>query len=414
MLKKFLKPLRIITVVYIIGVISVAADIAQLTDFNLLDFLKTHSPQSYYYLIAGSLLLYFILVIIEFANARDIRYSNIFQHIEKHYPGGSFIDQKIDEEKETIRKSRFFGEFDTAQTSSILATRIIEGELSGGSDAVKCQALAWCSRFLSSNDLETAEKYLNIAKTFGSCQGIRIAEAFISSYKGDKLTALGILANLNIPLSRSASLMIVNNIEGSKEAMNWFKTVGYTVEDLESDGKYILLTIYLQLEQWEDALLCVNTLTDDDLLFTPILQYLVAITHLMSAVPIELRTFVINQVPFQAANFPLADSTEAIEARRKAYNCFIIATEVAHQFKCSNAAKICDEYALWLELRDPSRSEQGKELLAQKLRNPESALYLVRLGLKFGIKLDLEKLRKKLIDKLSFTEESHKMLPLPA
>lgn len=66
MSKYFLKPLKTLVVVYLIAALGIAADIAQLTSFNLLDYLKNHLPQSAYFVIAGTLLLYLVLVIIEF------------------------------------------------------------------------------------------------------------------------------------------------------------------------------------------------------------------------------------------------------------------------------------------------------------------------------------------------------------
>ena len=49
------------------------------------------------------------------------------------------IDQKIEDEIDVLRKSRFFVEFATARSSLTLGKRIVEGELSGGTDAVKCR-----------------------------------------------------------------------------------------------------------------------------------------------------------------------------------------------------------------------------------------------------------------------------------
>lgn len=66
MYKNFLKPIWKIIVVYAIGGLGIASDVAQLTSFNILDFLKSHLPQSFYFLLIGTLLLYLVLVIIEF------------------------------------------------------------------------------------------------------------------------------------------------------------------------------------------------------------------------------------------------------------------------------------------------------------------------------------------------------------
>ena len=75
------------------------------------------------------------------------------------------VDQKIKEEIDKLRKSRFFTEFDGVRISSTLAKRLVEGDLSGGTNAVRREALGWCIRFLSrSEELAKAEEYLNVAK----------------------------------------------------------------------------------------------------------------------------------------------------------------------------------------------------------------------------------------------------------
>lgn len=49
-----------------------------------------------------------------------------------------------------------------------------------------------------------------------------------------------------------------------------------------------------------------------------------------------------------------------------------------------------DEYALWLELRDPTQKEGGKNRLEGKLRDLSTALGFVHFALRFDIVLDLD------------------------
>lgn len=65
MYKYFLKPMWKIMCLYILGGLSIAADLAQLTNFNLMDFIKNYAPLSYYLLIFGTVVLYFALVVYE-------------------------------------------------------------------------------------------------------------------------------------------------------------------------------------------------------------------------------------------------------------------------------------------------------------------------------------------------------------
>ena len=301
------------------------------------------------------------------------------------------VDQKIKEETDIIRKSRFFAEFDRTRFSLALARKLEEGELSVGSDSVRSESLAWCVRLLCTEKLDKAEKYLKLAKELGTCPEIDIADAFISSQRGDMQIALNILASIDSPLSRSAALIIIGHHDGLQAAIDWLKAADINASGLDPDGRNFLLEYQLALADWEAAQKSLDVLTDDDLRDAPILHHRAAIAHLLKAVPDEFRSLVLNQPPFQAIDFPLASDSDALRARRIAHRHFVDATNVVRQLNLPRAASIADEYALWLELMDPdeSESDKGRERLKSKFNDLKNSLNLVRLGLQFGIKLDL-------------------------
>ena len=320
------------------------------------------------------------------ANIKNVQ-QDVFSH--PNFPT-VLVDQKIEDEVNILRKSRFFVEFDGVGRSLALARKLVEGKLTGGSNAVKGRALAWCARLLSRTDeLDKAEQYLEFAKSFGACPEIEIADAFISSQKDDKSTALKALADIDSPPSRSAALMVVAHHEGKKGAVDWLETTGIEAVDLDPDGKYFLLISWLELSRWDTARDTLDTLGDQDLEEAPVLHHMKAIIHLLSAVPTEFRAVVLNQLPFEAANFPLASDVPSINSRRTAQQHFTDAAKVAQQLNCLNTATIDDEYALWLELRDPEHSDRGRQRLETKFRDLKSALRFVPLGLQFKIDLDL-------------------------
>lgn len=328
--------------------------------------------------------------------ARDITNSVLIQLIEQDHSARPIVDERIKDELEIIRKSRFFNEFDAINSSLILAKSVKEGELSSGSNTIKSHALAWCARILASKELAKAEEYLDQAKTLATCPEIDIANAFIYSQKGEKNTALNILARVDLPLSRSAALIIVNNHDNSQEAVEWFKATGLDIIDLDSDGKYYLMTLNLESSNWETVQSLLETITIDDQNNTPALHHVMAISNLISAVPEELRTIVLKQLPFQASGFPLASNAPAMVARRKACQHFKAAIEAAQNLNLPIASKIDEAYALWLELKDPQESEQGKAKLEAKLRDPKSALHIIPLALQFNINLDLDAVEREI------------------
>ena len=308
----------------------------------------------------------------------------------------NIVEQRIRDEIDILRKSRFFEEFDTTGYSSTLARKLTKGELSGGTDGLRCKAVAWCVRFLIDGDLRKAELYYLQAKELGTCDELDIADAFISSRKGEKAAALHTLAGIGSPISRTASLMVVAHHEGPRDAVKWLKKAGVDAASLDSDGKAFLLGCYHKLADWDTAHEFLDALTDDDMRRAPVLHRIVAMTHLLFAVPDEFRSGILYFPPFDVLSFPLASDSLAINARRVARDCFLKAAEVSQQLNCPLVARLNDEYAVWLELVDPDDFTRGRQRLETKLRNAENALSLVRLGFQFEIELDVEAIEREI------------------
>ena len=309
------------------------------------------------------------------------------------------VDQKIEEEVDKLRKSRFFIGSDTPPSSLRLAQKLAEGEFSSGSSSVRSRALAWCVRMMLSDEklLQQAEDYLSRAKNLEIRTETEIAEAFVHSHKDGKTKALSILADIDLPVSKSAALMIVTKHEGEQGAMDWLKSACIDAAALDSEGKYFLLANQLKLAHWDLAQNCLDSLSDEDLRKEePALFYMIAMAYLSKAVPDNLRARIFSHPPFDAAEFSLGSDKSAMKCRNKAHEYFTKAAEIAQRLNCHDAAKICEEYALWLELRDPERRDNARQLLQEKLRSPESALHLVQLGIQFGINLNFQSIEREI------------------
>ncbi len=298
------------------------------------------------------------------------------------------VDNSIKTEIEKLRKSRFLIGFDENDYALRTARKLSEGDLFGGTDSVKAWALMWCARILLIEEsLAKAEEFLEIAKSLGA--DTRIVDALICSRKGDKQAALVALANINSPESLTAALLVVALHDGPKASMEWLSAAGKSPSDLDPEGKYVLLANQLHLGKWEEATETTNALTESDFEDVPTLHYVVAMTYILSTVPEERREVVLNHVPFDAVTFPLASDATAIEARRTARFHFINAAKAVRELDFSGIAPIPDGYALWLELRDPEYFDKGKRRLERRLRDSESALHFVPLGLQYGVGLDV-------------------------
>ena len=306
-----------------------------------------------------------------------------------HYPK-DLINSEIEKRLSIIRRARFILGFSTSEHSIRLAEKIRGGEFEGGSDDVKSRALAWCARFLAIGDnSEKSDEYIRLAHRLGNGPEITVAEAFRVSANGKIEDALCKLASIKSPMARSAAFFIATKHKDASFAIEWLSNSGLGIVDIDADGKFFLISKQLELCLWDKALEYVSSLQNEDYQQTPILYHSAAIVHLLQAIPDEFKSHDMQQFLFQASHFPLASNETAIKARREAQALFNKCAIEARELGCDDAANIAEDYALWLELRDPNGLETGRQKLQASMRDPANSLRRLNFALQFGLKLDL-------------------------
>jgi hypothetical protein len=307
----------------------------------------------------------------------------------RYYPK-ELVDNEIQKNISIIRRARFFVGFSASDHSLRLGEKILNGDLAGGSDAVKSRALAWCSRFLATGK-ETAkfDEFLSRARELGSGPEILVAEAFRISAGGNLDGALSMLAKLQSPTARSAAFQIVTQQKKATYALDWLSRSGVQQSDLDADGKFFLINNLFELGHWDAALQATFGLEQNDFQSAPVLFYSAAMSHLAQAIPDELKSRVLQQVPFDASSFPLASTEASLKSRTRAQEFFQLCAIAAEELGCIEVSNIMQDYALWLELRDPEGHLMGRQKLEISMRDPTHSLRRLHLALQFGLRLDL-------------------------
>lgn len=300
------------------------------------------------------------------------------------------IDKAILVEVNTLRRSRFFPEYDRETQALSLGRRVSDGELSGGTAETRSMALAWCSRILSRTDRTSElEELLDVAQKLCVVPEVQIAEAFVHSHKGDKSSALSLLATLNTPSARSAAFMIVHHHDGPTAAIDWLNSAGLVPDELDSEGKLYLICRRFEVGDWYGAAELARAINDAEFSESPALYRVSAVALLAVSVPNELRGAVINHVPFDVARFPLSWDPESLAARQTSIEQFCAAAALARELGFRASASTADEYVIWLQLKDPASTAAGKRLLRERLREPGSRLRFIPLALQFGEDVDV-------------------------
>jgi hypothetical protein len=307
----------------------------------------------------------------------------------RRYPK-ELVDSEIEKLVSIMRRARFFKGFSVSEHSIRLGERILSGDLEGGSDGVKSSALAWCARFIAIGDNSgKSDEFLSRAKKLATIPEITLAEVFRISANGGLDQALSQLSGIRSPTARSVAFRIVTHHENAEAAIGWLSKSGFTHTDLDGDGKFFLLTNLLELCRWDAALECVNGLEAQDYDCTPALLHTAAMVHLLQAIPDELKSLVLGQIPFEALNFPLASTESALNSRRNAQELFERCGLAARELNCIEVASNAEDYALWLELRDSESHIAGLQKLEASMRDSAHSLRRLPLALQFGLKLDL-------------------------
>ncbi len=307
----------------------------------------------------------------------------------QQYPK-ELVNSEIDNRLSVIRRGRFIVGFNAQEQSLMLADKIQGGEFAGGSDDVKCRALAWCARFLANGDYGTiADELISTARQLGSGPEITIAEAFRISATGKRRDALCKLADIDSPYARSAAFMIVANHNDAASSIEWLSKSGISFVNLDAEGKFFLISKHLELCNWEKAFECANTIVEEDYKLAPVLLHTVAIAYLVQTIPEGFKSVDVRQMLFQAGNLHLASNDAALNSRKKAQELFSKCASAAKEFDCVDAANIAEDTALWLELCDPVNHGRGLQKLQASMRDPAHSLRRLPLALQFGVKLDI-------------------------
>ena len=309
----------------------------------------------------------------------------------------SLVDERIKFETDALIKKRFYHDFDRINTTLQLGDRLSTGELSRGSPKTRSHSLAWCARILAYSDhSKEAKQYLAQAQRLSDEPATKIAHALIVS-NHDRKQALQTLAELNTPESRTVSLAIMIHSESAEHALQWLNDAGLQSCGLSPDGMFLWWQLQLKAEAWETLVEFISRIDEQDLDVLPILNYSLAVTHLLLTVPEQYRHSIVAHIPILVApHFPLAETNEALNHRKLAIIYFEKAAESARNFGLDRTAIEADQYALWLQLRDPHNPNPGKQKLQSILNDISSGFPFLHLALQFKIPLKLDMVEREI------------------
>ncbi len=375
-------------------------------------------------LIGLSVLVYFLDVWLkknnELPNQLIELPSQVADEIATRMKGAGFTaqhlqDEKIKELAREITLLRFFGSFPKEEKATALAESVIDGELSGGTPQAKARALALLARYLCMGErVEQAKTWLSSSKKLCQTEEAVIAQAFFDAIGSNDVEAASGLLKVGGPSNYAAFFMIKKTVEGNEAAFGWLDGAGLSVQDLDNDGKVVLVSALLSEHQWEEALNIVKSVGDESLSMSPALAQLSAFTFLVNSIKaVELRESVLTYIPFAADRFPLADDSDSIMLRNRAIELFKICSGLARHLDAEVVANMADNYVLWLELRNSETHEQAKaQLQSYVISYTQKTLEYLPLAFAFGVDFDSDSIESEVNRQTALSHDNDPILGL--
>lgn len=311
-------------------------------------------------------------------------------------------DEKILQRLNEITALRFFGSYPNCSKVIELAEMILTGELRGGSRNLKAKALALLGRYISHDDIELCNSYISESRRLASTDELLVADAFLASARGNISEAIQTLLNNLTPLNLSATFIIKRNYHGDNDAITWLFKSGLTITSLDSDGQQSLISALLNTKQWQRALEEVERLGNHKEIKSVSLAHWAAFAYLCNSINVDdLKEAVLQNIPFAAELFPLADDLQSVQHRLKAIDLFSVSSSLAKSFSADEISILSDKYALWLRLRTTdTQAEAYDELLEHFSDVSITALKYLPFAHAFRLNLDFPKIELEL-NKLS-------------
>ena len=330
-----------------------------------------------------------------FANASLPTVLSDVTNVIDGYIGGlpsNLVDKEIQSAVGKLRKSRFFAGFDLVGESRKLATRIMNGDLRTGSPQAKGIALSWAARLVDCKNSDERIELNSIALSWDTSEETLINAMFIRAEFGDTGSALRELNEISTSAARTAMLMIYGAGREQAEQIQWISDAGMSFSDFDGEGKTYLLIQALQNSDWDQAVKIFATVTDADIDSAPTLALLGGQTKLAQAIDPDLREAGLSFLPMNLSGFPLANDANGLENIRGSKKLFERGAEFCNKLSLHSYAAFCSDFALWLELRDPSSSAQGLARLRDSFSVRKTGLRRVNFALRFGMQIDRQEI----------------------
>lgn len=326
--------------------------------------------------------------------------------------GRRLLSDAAEAEAEHIRQGRYFVGFALVDAARRLAAQLTTGEFAACLPATRSRLLATCARWLSfKGDADEIEALIAASRALAPTEEAAIASAFLAA-KSDWKTGLRMLAASDTPQARAAALQIHLNANGLDTTLAWAEQARIGIDDVDSDGRFVLLSCRLDKQDWDRAFADTQRLTDADFARTPILHYVAALVRLSQTIVADMRPFAVNGVPLDALNFPLIDTAPAIAERREAARQFGEGEKVARSFGSRKAAHFNATYLLWLELRDTATQGAARAKLEAVFASGEDIVPYIPLALAFGIAIDRDAVEAELARLMAFEPEGNSDIAL--
>jgi hypothetical protein len=300
---------------------------------------------------------------------------------------------EISERTTRMRTVRFFAIEDAQEQALQLSADLLEGALQAAQPPAKAEALAWCARVLIERDEKKAESLLDEAEALEASETVSLARVLLLN-KSDRAAALRMLSGFNSAQAKTIRLFLER--AAPEGMLTWLDAVKLPASAFDPDGQFFVLNEILQAHAWDRIPSWLDQLQEPAFEGCPALAWSAAYALVALSTAEGDRATTLLGPPVLPGQVILDDSRVAISMRRRAASLFRRFGEWAGAVKLLRHQDIAVEYALFLELEDPTHRARAREQLRNlRAQHPQDPRW-IPLALRADLPVDGDAVRREI------------------
>lgn len=308
-----------------------------------------------------------------------------------------YADRELVECLSRVLRRRGFVGTDVPHELAELACRVIDGDLSLASNALRSEVCDRAARAnANTNTPEAGRRLLGKAAEIDPSRDLFIADALLKDAEGKPSATLRLLKTRSDPESRSALFVTLMHQQGADAAIAWAHKESLAPSDLTAAATMNFVLSEIHRGAFDDALRIISEAPTEYFDQCPALLLLRGQLTVASVLPADQRGVIFQGLPMDPRVLEFEAGRRSREQTSAALGDLRALLGTLANLNLKHLENFLTEFELWLRLENITTRDDARAQLAAEIGDPGKTLQRVRLALAYEVPFNVEALQRHL------------------